>query len=466
MQKKFLGSMTVLILGLVILRGLMYCLVIPFDQSPDERHHFLLIKAKHLQLSGASLEEKQRIASQIEFFWYRSLFPETTRTQEDFTGGHLPLPPSSMRLYYFVTGWLLNVCALGYIREEIYLLRGFSILCGAIVTVFAILIAREIFPNDRFLRVGVPIFIAFVPQFSAMNGVINNDKLAEVFASLLFWILVNLFKNGLSWQSGAAYVIVVLLALMSKRTMIFILPLSFIALFLYYWKGRIGVKMHLFLFGGIFGVTLLVYLLLWYPALYELMQKHVIGIPEARYLPEKLFRPELLSNATLLYIAKFFTVMYWGFWGIFGNMTIRLHHFWYVVAACAQSLAIVGLLKYILHIKRRSFPAPSGTDQGKGLEIWKTKICYLFGVSILLWVIIPVFRSIILRFDRPDLTQGRYLFTVMIPVSILTMFGLFRLFPKKYYPWVGGIGLGAMLLFDTMALINYLLLNFYDAAFF
>ncbi|GAK57902.1 hypothetical protein U27_04874 [Candidatus Vecturithrix granuli] len=466
MQKKFLCSINIFIVGLVMLRGLLYCLVIPFDQAPDERLHFLLIKAKHLQLTGASLEEKQRVASQIEFFWYRSLYPETKRTQENFTSGYLPNPPSSMHLYYFMTGWLLNVCSLEHIRDEIYLLRGFSILCGMIVIIFAILIAREVFPNDHFLRIGIPIFIAFVPQFSAMNGVINNDKLAEVFASLLFWILVNLFKNGLSWQSGAAYIIVALLGLMSKRTMVFILPLSLIALFVYYWKGLIGVKMHLFLFGGIFIITLSAYLLLWHPTLHDLVSKYVISIPESPYLLEKLFRPELFSNATLLYIAKFFTVMYWGFWGIFGNMTIRLHHFWYVVAAFAQSLAIAGLLKYTMHTKRCVFLSASEANQGEKLKIWQAKICYLFGVSIVLWVIIPVFRSIILRFDRPDLTQGRYLFTVMIPVSMLTMFGLFTIFPKKYHPWVGGIGLCAMLLFDTVAFINYLLLNFHNAAFF
>ncbi len=66
---------------------------------------------------------------------------------------------------------------------------------------------------------------------------------------------------------------------------------------------------------------------------------------------------------------------------------------------------------------------------------------YVFGASIVLSLIIPVLRSIILRFDEPDLTQGRYLFTVMIQISVLTLLGLSALFPRKYRTWIGGIGL-------------------------
>ncbi len=190
-------------------------------------------------------------------------------------------------------------------------------LCGAIVIIFAIAIAHELFPDDRFLHLGVPIFIAFVPQFSAMNGVINNDKLAEVFAALLGWLIVKIFKQGFSWQYGLAYMAAATLALMSKRTTIFIVPLSLLVLFLYFWNGRLGLRMHGILLGGILGATLLIYLLLWNPTIYTLVDDYVIGIPEARYLPAKVFRPELFSKATLLHVVKFFAVMYLGFWGYF-----------------------------------------------------------------------------------------------------------------------------------------------------
>ena len=454
-----------LIIGLVLLRGLIYGLLIPFDHAPDEKHHFLLIKAKQLQLRHASKDETQETAARIEVAWRYLLFPESPKGRfavEQFRGALLPAPPSSLHLYYLVTGAMLNVLSCEQIPHDIYALRGISILCGALVVVLAIVIAGELFPDDLFLRFGIPIFIAFVPQFSAMNGVINNDKLAEVFASLLLWLLVKIFKHGLTWQYSAAYAATAILALMSKRTTIFIIPLTLLAFVLYFWKGRLGLRLHLALFGGIIGVTLLVYLLLWNETIYTLVHDHVISIPEARYLPKKLLRPELFSSATLLHIAKFFIVMYWGFWGIFGYMTIHLHHFWYLLAAFAQSLSIIGLLKIIAQANTHVFSPFFRRADGA----WKAKICYLFGASVALSLIIPVFRSIILRFDAPDLTQGRYLFTVMIPVSVLTIFGLFALFPQKSHRWVGGIGLFSLILLDTVALVNYLLLNFHYVAFF
>jgi hypothetical protein len=120
-------------------------------------------------------------------------------------------------------------------------------------------------------------------------------------------------------------------------------------------------------------------------------------------------------------------------------MTIHLHHFWYLAAAFAQSLAILGLLKCMMPAKLDIPSSLKGKQEWDG-DVWKAKVCYIFGASIALSLIIPVLRSIILRFDAPDLTQGRYLFTVMIPISVLTMLGLSVLFPRKYHAWIGGIG--------------------------
>lgn len=459
MQSKNFYVTVIIILCIVLLRGLIYGLVIPFDQAPDEKHHFLQIKAKQMQLKGASKEERQEVAAHIEATWLQLLYvdtPEERFTWEQFKGSNLPTPPSSQQLYYLVTATILRLCSLEEIRNEIYLLRGLSVLCGVVIVGLAILISRELFPSARFLQFGIPIFIAFVPQFSAMNGVISNDKLAEVFATLLFWILIRIFKQGISWQYGLAYLLTIALALLSKRTTYFLLPFSLLAAFLYCWKKRLGVRMHLYLFGAMLLVAGIGYGLLWLPGVYSWVHDHIISIPDARRLPKAIFRPELFTAATLLYIAKFFTVMYWGFWGIFGYMTIHVHHFWYVAAACAQMVAIAGLVKYVIQAQQQKIV----------LKAWQANVLYLFGASVVFALLIPVLRSIILKFDAPDLTQGRYLFTIMVPIGTLTLFGLSALFPPKYHRWVGGIGLGALCLLDAIVIVKYLFLNFHHATLF
>ncbi len=76
-------------------------------------------------------------------------------------------------------------------------------------------------------------------------------------------------------------------------------------------------RMHGILLGGILGATLLIYLLLWNPTIYTLVVIIVISIPEARYLPAKVFRPELFSKATLLHVVKFFCCHVSWFLGVF-----------------------------------------------------------------------------------------------------------------------------------------------------
>ena len=174
----------VLILCLVAVRGLLYGMLIPFNQAPDEYHHFIMIKTKHLQLNQASEKEKQRIAAQLELTKHYLLYP-TSRpgkyTLEEFMGAELPDPPNIRTFYYWSAARILKIFDLKNVRDEIFVIRGFSLLCGILVVFLAFLSTQELFPENRVMIVGVPAFMAFVPQFSAMNGSVNNDKLAEVF---------------------------------------------------------------------------------------------------------------------------------------------------------------------------------------------------------------------------------------------------------------------------------------------
>ena len=90
----------------------------------------------------------------------------------------------------------------------------------------------------------------------------------------------------------------------------------------------------------------------------------------------------------------------------------------------------------------------------------------MFAVSIILAVLIMFLRSIVFRPQDPVLAQGRRLFTVIVPISILTMFGLKNLFAPKYHRLIGAIGIIGLLLLDVVCLSNYILLNFHLLSFF
>jgi len=228
MDDKRLQKIIIVILCLVLMRGLLYGLLIPFDRAPDEGYYFNLIKAKQLQISHASVEEQQHVAAQMELTRYYLLHPEANPQKyslQDFAKAELSEPPPSREIYYLFSAWILKILSLENIRNEIYVIRGLSMLCGVIVVLFSFLIARELFPENVFLLVGIPVFITFIPQFSAMNGAINTDKFAEIFAALLFWLMVRIFKYGKNRIYLPACILTIGLAVLSKRTTMFLLPL-------------------------------------------------------------------------------------------------------------------------------------------------------------------------------------------------------------------------------------------------
>lgn len=457
MHQKKIRQIIIIIVCLTFCRGLIYGLLIPVDQSPDELHHFKLVKVKQLRLQQANDREREVIAARIARTMYYLNRPEIQkqRSLEEFHDATLPSSSSPFNLYYMGCAGVLHVLSLENIRDEIYLIRGISVILGMIVVCLSFLATREIFPNDSFMLVGVPVLITFIPQFSAMNGSINNDKLVEVFISLIVVLMIKIFKNGMTGNCVLGFILVPGLAILSKRTAVFMLPVFLIFLLVYWWKRPIGLWMHGILVSIFFVLLVVGYVLLRNVSVFEQWVNQIISLP-AYKIEDILFRPELYSLSLLKFYGKFFTVMYWSFWGVFGYMTIHLHHFWYMLVAGVQCISFWGILWFSVQVKGKRMV----------LEQWKAKILYLFGASIVFAVLTPFVRSVVLRPDIPTLTQGRYLFLVLIPVSVLTVFGLSVVIPQKYRHFVGVICIIGLIMLDAVVLSKYILLNFHHITFF
>lgn len=458
MDRQHSKHLLLILLALMLIRGLIYTLILPFDRAPDEKHHFLLIKAKQSQLANFSRAERQQIAAELEVTTYYLLYPETRpdkKTVQDFAGRNLRRPPSSWQIYYLVNAWLLQLCSCDSIRNEIFLIRGISILCGTLTVFFSFLIAKTLFPDNHILAICTPFFIAFIPQFTAMSSMVNNDNFATVLATGFFLVMVKLLKQGLKFIYILLSIVTIGLAILSKRTAIFLLPLFFAFILISFWNTSIGWKTQGQL-AGIFFVGLLAgtggFFLI--APIRNFIETYVIWVdfPEVkRFLLYQAYSLQALK----LYV-KFFTVFYWSFWGVFGYMSIHLHHFWYVLAALGQLLAICGLCKQVFCTQKVRLH----------LEPWKAKALYLFAVSFVLTVGIAFFRSVIFRPEDPVLTQGRYLFPVIVPISILTIWGLSLLFPTRQHWRIAIVGMLGLVIMDSVTLSNYLLLSFHFGSIF
>ena len=232
-----------------LVRGILYSVVVPPWQAPDEPGHveyaaLLAEKRSLLYREDVSPELQQQILSSMkEFdFWRHLGRDEPQEIPQSFSQDPTLLLSGTQLgdespLYYLIPALASRLAGIPDILLYLYLLRWFSAALISATVVVAYLSASELFPDDRFMRAAVAAFVIFLPMFAYMGSAANNDALAILLSSLLFWRLIVIFKRGANWRSLSTVVVLTCLALLAKKTALFTAPLLVIALPIYL-KGR------------------------------------------------------------------------------------------------------------------------------------------------------------------------------------------------------------------------------------
>jgi 4-amino-4-deoxy-L-arabinose transferase-like glycosyltransferase len=95
--------------------------------------------------------------------------------------------------------------------------------------------ARQVFPNNIFPRIGVPAFIAFMPQSAFYS--IQNDTLSSLCFGVAFVCLLRLFQTEIpSWRLGALTGLALAATFLTKMTNVPLLAVSIMALAALTWR--------------------------------------------------------------------------------------------------------------------------------------------------------------------------------------------------------------------------------------
>lgn len=101
-------------------------------------------------------------------------------------------------VYYITTGLWLNLGrTLGFGGSDLlYWIRFFNILAASPLPWIAYLFARRFFFDNPFMRLGLPLMTAFIPQDAFYS--INNDVLSPLLFSIALYLLIDLYfsKSG------------------------------------------------------------------------------------------------------------------------------------------------------------------------------------------------------------------------------------------------------------------------------
>jgi len=456
-----------LLIALGVVRALLYSAVIPPWQGPDEPQHFeyvrLLYEKRRLLDWGDNIPavEQEIIASMERFdYWQTGRYVQRGTSFNEIwdTYGHdLQQPPLSYLLYL---GPLL--IAPGDIALQLYLMRLLSVLLSLVVIVAALIIANKLWGTHPTLSWAIPVFIVFLPTYTAMSGTVNNDHLAEAAVSLVlvFWVLA--FKQGLSIPKIGALIVFSLIGMLAKRTAVVLLPVHVIAVIIYFrlHHPRMFSRRNVILALGVGALVLSIVIwlgstgLAWLsqhdPTVAEWLLKIYLFLPSKNY-PLSLDHPYFSSEALRLYVhyARF---LFETFWGRFALLQVKWPPALYVLAAILSLLALTGLV----------LPGRRRLRQDDPLQAWQSATLLFFVFSTATMIAL-VYVNEIRRWDIQwgGWPQARYLFLTLVPIATLFVQGWSEMVPQRHRSaWVVAL-VGLLILLDTFSITCLIIPYFY-----
>ena len=192
------------LVGLQLAHGLLYTLLIPLWQNPDELSHFEYVE---LFAQGGAIRldlplQESRAYRVLTTLGYRDSTPGTELTHstlrtkiteslarhrfweirpaadrlDPFRNRELDQPP----LYYFVAAQVIRWLRLGSLDGDAYALRLMNVVFALGVVAIAYRVGGELFPDRPVLAIAPAAFIAGLPQYAALSASVTNDKLVDL----------------------------------------------------------------------------------------------------------------------------------------------------------------------------------------------------------------------------------------------------------------------------------------------
>jgi len=452
-----ISKILVLLIGLAVLRGLLYSAIIPPWQAPDETSHFeymRLLYEKRRLLSCAEdrtpFLERAIILSLYEHNFWRYIYRQPPE----------PLPSSLWDIPFLQEVCFLDRPSLAYLVGalflapvssqglvvQLYSTRIASVLLGGLVVWIAYKATREIFPDDDFLALIVPAFITFLPMQTYIYSSANDTPLATVFASAAIYFLLRTSKRGVSFSDMLGYILMVTLALWTKATTLFLVPLTVVTMPFCLVRSRRETssaspsRNNILLLGAIIALVLVATR---YSPSYSVLAAF---IPHVRHpFSGGHFSPQALTRYPAAFVSTFVS-----FWGVFGWMALPVNPLFYKIAAALVLMSAAGLIRLALEITRGR--APQGCIEGRVLSILAASAFLAMASLVGFTVCFP---------EGIYYGQGRYLFPAVLPVAVLFILGLRHWLPYRRRRLVPTLIICSLFLFDTLCLMDYLLPFFY-----
>ncbi|MCB0167671.1 MAG: hypothetical protein KDI79_25820 [Anaerolineae bacterium] len=433
-----------LLLALALVRGVMYAILIPPWQAPDEPGQF--------ERAKAALSAQEWVSTSANGpAWYddlsQSLF---TFPMWDFLDAERPTYKAGQPLSryiilyneayegqygsrptYAAIGWPIMLAPESPIVWQLYLVRLNTVLMSVIVIYLTYRLVETIFPHNRFLILGVPLLVLFNPQHTHLMSTVNNGNLAELLATATLYFVVRGLMRGFSWPVVLAMLACALVAMWAKATAYF-LPFAIATIGLFYlWRHRRRWYWLLPIFAVLAGLGYL-----FAPERLRILSTWAWqGIIGGRFQLDPVVPIDLFRS----------------FWAFPGWVSVALHPVWYWLWLFVCLLAVVGWGVFLVRQRHLIF---SDQTRPQLQALTALAVATVVAVSVpLVWSAIT--NTIVYR-------QGRSIYPVIVPISLFLVLGWYQFVPAGWRKQALVTLAAALVLFDALVLFAYAVPFFYS----
>ena len=453
-----------LILTMFIVLGLVYSLVTPIFEAPDEMYHYFFIKhladgkglpVQNPENPGLWRQEGSQpplyyLLGALATFWIDTSDAEDLLWRNPQANIGTPLDPGNKNVIVHTDRE--NFPFRGAVLA-VHLIRLLSVLLGTGTVFLTYRLALEVFPDHKHLAVGAAAINAFIPQFLFISGAVNNDNLITFLSSLALLLLIRNTQYPIpntKWISGIRYWVllgsVLGLACLSKLAGLGLLLLTAIIVVVEACRHRSARP----LVAGAIALAVATAVAGWWYVRNWTLYGDPTGLSMMLAVVGQGNPP-----ANLAELWGEFRGLRMSFWALFGWFSIPVARIAYVILDGVSLLALVGLAVWFV-VTARSLPLrglgwrwklrdrnksnsgilpqsgdspfPSPSLRRRGAEPLAERLP--LGVLIL-WLAI-VFAGLVRWTWTTPASQGRLLFPAISAISILLILGLSQLVPRRY----------------------------------
>lgn len=478
----------ILLLFLIMLvKGAMWSLALPLWQGPDEDDHFAVIQFigenGRLPDSGdETLSDELTLSRELADVGRLDYQPEQRQGWSDNPVGlreaEFAQLPESVRsstelgttgklmhatpLYYMIAAVPYRL--IGYEQDllvRMQVQRLFALLLSSPIVFVAYLVTRLLFPTDAVMRLTIPTLVAFQPQLTQMTAVVSVDGFFFVLYSLLIYLCLRVLREQFDGRYAIAIGITFAVGMLIKPTLSGFAPLVALVVFYDLWRGT-GRRWRVVGAALLLNVIIIVPLSWWMQRSWRINQDIFYFNPVLK--GHRIIQNPFYEYAPLPHALDYYQSVWGGlfttWWAHFGWLDTPVAPWIYTFLRLLTFLAIVGLA---VKLGRDWGKRPLFSDWQQGKSMAPVLVWAFLALTVIVPVLLIQFYDLTFwwEYGNGRGLQGRYWLGTIMPMLTFLTLGLLFLTPKRWHMPLHSTLRIAMLLFNIVALLNYVLPRYY-----